>query len=467
MKLLQNITLFLFLMVITSVTSAQEIPIPDYTIVNNGRIGTLITQGVIDRQQQNSSKPKTQVPAAGSKTTLAYLPTPALKQETVSAYTDHLKTTNPAAAKMITDNFGSGKYDYGTIYNGLVKGNGLKENDAVDVITSYIVLGYMIVNNVQNGNAVTPAMVQGVRAQFGPILAGSNAFSAAGVPARLGEEMKLQFVVIHGGWQSAIKENTLPAYRQGISTIFKNQWNLDFSKFKLTTNGLVAAVQPTGATRPQPISNSGSQQVAGGTAPGVEGWFFRAVGGYPAAVSFEPVILFKNGDYYEVGELPLELLNVSEAKQNKPAAWGTWEKKGATYWLTGADHKAYDYTLGKGNWFPAYPYAANIPLKKGYERVSGGDYGAGTSMLSISTIYFLDATHFRQGANTGISSPSASGGSKSSAAGTYKVYGNTLELIYSHGKVVKKSFAFGASGAPAKPTNTLLFIGGDAYTDTE
>ena len=34
-------------------------------------------------------------------------------------------------------------------------------------------------------------------------------------------------------------------------------------------------------------------------APAVAGWYFRAVSGYPAAISFEPVVLFKNGEYFD------------------------------------------------------------------------------------------------------------------------------------------------------------------------
>jgi hypothetical protein len=30
---------------------------------------------------------------------------------------------------------------------------------------------------------------------------------------------------------------------------------------------------------------------------------------------------------------------------------------------------------------------------------------------------------------------------------------------------VRKSFAIGAAGTPARPSNELIFIGGDAYTD--
>ncbi len=62
--------LSLSLLVVTSAVRGQEIPIPDYSLANQGRIGTLITQGVIDRQTNRT----TGTPAAQ----LRYTVTPAL-----------------------------------------------------------------------------------------------------------------------------------------------------------------------------------------------------------------------------------------------------------------------------------------------------------------------------------------------------------------------------------------------------
>ena len=53
-------------------------------------------------------------PAAA--TSLAYVPTAALKQKTVQGYVDRFKAKNPAASEAVETNFGPGKYDYGTIY---------------------------------------------------------------------------------------------------------------------------------------------------------------------------------------------------------------------------------------------------------------------------------------------------------------------------------------------------------------
>lgn len=202
-------------------------------------------------------------------------------------------------------------------------------------------------------------------------------------------------------------------------------------------------------------------------APAVEGWFFRAVSGYPAAISFEPVVLFKNGEYFEVGDEPLENLNVVTSKKSRPVAWGTWKKTGATYWLTNNKGKSYDYKLGEGNWFPAYAYTGAVKLKPAYEKTSGGNYGNGVNALTINKITFTDASHFTEGSNGGISTPAASAWKKTGASGTYRIYSHTIELTYANGKIVKKPFALGAAGSPPHAVSTIIFIGGDAYTDTE
>lgn len=202
-------------------------------------------------------------------------------------------------------------------------------------------------------------------------------------------------------------------------------------------------------------------------APAAEAWFFRARSGYPAAISFEPVVLFKNGEYFDVGEEALDMLDVAASKAKRPLAWGKWKKSGNTYYLTDSKNNTTDYQLGTGSWFPAYPYSASVKLKAAYENTSGGDYGNGTNALFKTEIHFLDETHFTHNTNSGITTPNAAGWNKSNSSGTYKIYGHTLELKYNDGKTVKQSFAFGASGSPAKPTNTMIFIGGDAYVDKD
>ena len=201
--------------------------------------------------------------------------------------------------------------------------------------------------------------------------------------------------------------------------------------------------------------------------PAVEGWYFRAISGYPAAITFEPVVLFRNGDYWEAGGETLENLNIAADKNKHPKAWGTWKKQGQTFLLINNKGQTNDYKLGEGNWFPAYAYTEAIKLRRAYEKVSGGDYGNGLNALTIKKVTFLDDTHFNEGTDGGISTGNAAAWKKSSTGGTYRISGHTIEFSYNDGRVVKTSFALGAKGSPARPDNALIFIGGYAYTDTE
>ena len=74
-------------------------------------------------------------------------------------------------------------------------------------------------------------MAQGMRAQIVPLTAGSAKVRTRS--AQIGEELRFQTVVVWGGWQAAIKEGKLVAYQQGIRRLFKTQYGMDRSAFKL------------------------------------------------------------------------------------------------------------------------------------------------------------------------------------------------------------------------------------------
>ncbi|MBO2012294.1 hypothetical protein [Hymenobacter negativus] len=463
-----NLQLLLaLLLAFTSTARAQDMPLMFDGLAGSLAMNDLLfatTTGRIARDKAGA--------ATATAKSLAYVPSAALKQKTVQGYVDRLKTKNPAASQAVASTFGPGKYDYGKVYKGLIEGYNLRENDAVDAMTAYIVLGWMIVNNVQDDKAVTAAMVQGARAQVAPLLASNAKLAAPGVAAQVGEEMKLQSVIVQGGWQSAVKAGTLPAYRQGTASLFKTQYGLDLSQLKLTPQGFVAKNASTTASKPATSGTTSTTAVAStatpatasgsGLAAGAQ-WFFRAVSSGSGGISFEPVALLANGQYVDLGSDPLEAVNLTADKAKRPAAWGSWRKNGGTFVLTDYKGRPASYTLGSGSWFPAYPAGA-VPLKRAYQNASGGSVGVATSLV-ISKIQFLDGTHFQEGKDAGIISSNAAGGSKRSGSGTYRLQGHTLTLTYADGRTVRKSFALGAAGTPAHPDSKLIFIGGDAYTD--
>jgi stage V sporulation protein SpoVS len=209
--------------------------------ITNGAINKSVLEKSIARNNaarsgtSRTASPGTAATRTAATANTAYTPTPALRQQTVQNYVDRLKASNPAGAQAVASAFGPGKYDYSQTYREILKGTGLRENDATDALAAYMLLGWAVVHNVQDGKAITVPMAQGVRAQIAPLLA-DNA-QARGRAAQLGEEMKLQTVIVQGGWQSAIREGKLAAYQQGINTMFKRQYGMDLSQFKLTNKG--------------------------------------------------------------------------------------------------------------------------------------------------------------------------------------------------------------------------------------
>lgn len=171
-------------------------------------------------------------------TSRPYTPTPALRQQTVQAYADRLRPSDPTTAQVTLDTFGPGRVDYGQEYRSMLAGTGLRENDAVDAMAMYMLVGYAIVHNVRDSKAITPTMARGLRNQVASTAGGSAAFAAPGGAAKLGEEIKLQAVVLQYGWEGAIKAGTLPAYSQRIADMFRREYNLDMSQLKLTNQGL-------------------------------------------------------------------------------------------------------------------------------------------------------------------------------------------------------------------------------------
>jgi len=169
--------------------------------------------------------------------TFRYVPTAALRQQTVRKTVQHLQGQSPTGAQAFDNAFGAGKTDYNAVYEGIIKGSGLHNNDAADALAAYILMNWMVVHNVQDGNAITVPMAQGVRGQVAPLLAPK--LTAAGAAAQTGEEFKLQTALLFVGWQAAIKGGQLSGFRQSVASRFKTQYHFDLAQLKITDQGLV------------------------------------------------------------------------------------------------------------------------------------------------------------------------------------------------------------------------------------
>ncbi|MDO7849490.1 hypothetical protein Q5H92_24205 [Hymenobacter sp. M29] len=169
----------------------------------------------------------------------SYRPSPAMREQTVERAVEQLKPTNPTGASALASVFGPGKYDYDQTYAEIIKGTGLRATDAADAMACYLLMGYAIVHNLQDDKAIGPPLARGVRAQVANILAQNPNFKPDDplAAAKFGEELKLQTVILQGGWQSAVKQKAYPAYRNTVAQNFRTGFGLDLSQLKLTTQG--------------------------------------------------------------------------------------------------------------------------------------------------------------------------------------------------------------------------------------
>lgn len=202
----------------------------------------LLNNNALEASMRNARNKKAGKTAAGTGTVaaarivnLAYTPSAALQQQTVQNLVAKMQSKNAQAAQAVNNALGNGKSSYNELFSQLVRESGLPANNAATALAAYLEIGYMIVNNVQTG--ITPAMDRALQQQSAGILSQNRNLTSPATIAKLGEELKLQAVVLYLGWQSTLKNPVqLPQFRSGIAQQFKAM-GLDMSKVKLTESG--------------------------------------------------------------------------------------------------------------------------------------------------------------------------------------------------------------------------------------
>ncbi|RYI07397.1 MAG: hypothetical protein EON48_14570 [Acetobacteraceae bacterium] len=160
-----------------------------------------------------------------------YQSTSALRRSASEAYVARVQQRNPAAAALISSELG--RHDYDRIYTGIVAPYGYRPNDAADGLAAYTLLGWLIANGQAD---IPPRQAAAVRAQIAFRAAGSPVFASPASRAQLGEELKLLFVTLHAGWQSARREGTLRQYADGVAIMFRNN-GTDLRALRLSDSG--------------------------------------------------------------------------------------------------------------------------------------------------------------------------------------------------------------------------------------
>ena len=164
----------------------------------------------------------------------AYDSTPALRRAAADSYVDRVRKSNAAAGVAIADQIA--KNDFSRVYAGIVQPFGYRGNDAADALAAYTLLGWLIATGAPDP---TPAQARAVRTQIAQAMATNAGLSGANKRAELGENLKLLFVTLHAGWQSARREGNLNQYSDGVNGMFRKFSGNDLRALRLTDRGLV------------------------------------------------------------------------------------------------------------------------------------------------------------------------------------------------------------------------------------
>ena len=184
------------------------------------------------------------------------------------------------------------------------------------------------------------------------------------------------------------------------------------------------------------------------------------VGGY-VTVNYDPVLVLKDGTYYEDFDVPPADLDIEASRRLRPKAWGRWRRAGENF-ETLSPTKGWE----KSGWTGPYPGAsAGERLAGTYSHLGGGGdvaYGGGTMIAVTNNITFMPDGHFSGGSSAGVSgnyeTGSVTAGSSRKYAGTYRLNGYTAELRYNDGKIERRSFVF-----MDKKKKDALYLDGTPY----
>lgn len=358
---------------------------------------------------------------------------------------------------------------------------GLSADDMADMTAAYWVTAWEAAHGIV-GRDTDPAVVRAARAQIAGVMARNPSLArmADADKQDVADTMLLQTLLVDARMRAAAQAGKPTQDRMSATIAAEAQQLLktDLTRVTLTDEGFSG----TGA----PAATPGSALAAAPATHGdnwskVEGVYFKSytgvgVGGM-VTIEYEPVVLFKDGSYYEVEGPALEDVDLVASRAAKPAAWGRWSRSGATYVLTDHKGRASDEKLQDGSFFKAFAAEdGGGTLRRAYKRVSGGGNSALGGEMSIMTqtrfAFAPDGSLAREGSAGAIGSGAQSGvsmaaGSRRGGGGRYTVKRHTITMTGADGKTERQFFAFGSQGAVPRVDDDMIFIGDRAFVDMD
>lgn len=238
--------------------------------------------------------------------------------------------------------------------------------------------------------------------------------------------------------------------------------------------GVEAPLRPRVPARP--AASAGPVAHAGNWAK-VSGVYFRSLPSFGVGgmmiMKFAPMVLFKDGSFYETDDAALEDVDLAAARAAHPDDWGRWTQQGNRFVLTDAKGRPKDYELQQGNFFKAFPASGPGSLSGDYKTVGGGGNTAmgGEVMIAFQNRYVFrpDGTYANDRATGAMNSGSMSGvastvGARGGGLGRFTVDRYTITIEQPDGRMERRFFAFGSRKSPPLIDKGMLFIGDTVYT---
>ena len=350
---------------------------------------------------------------------------------------------------------------------------GLSDADMADMTAAYWVSAWEAAHGII-GRQTDPALIAGARKQIAGTMASSAARMSDGDKQDVADMMLFQALLVDARMKGVAQAGTAQRRRMSdaiageAAALLKTDLRaVDLTPAGFKPRGGAGAAAPGGAA---PATGGAAAPAAAhaGNWQQVDGVYFKSytsfgVGGMMIQ-DFEPVVLFRDGRYYEVEGPALEDVDLAASQARKPSVWGRWRKQGGTFVLT--DHKGntHDYQLQEGSFFKAFPAeATGAKLSRAYKRISGGGNSAigGTMAIAVqSEVAFTPDGRFTRGSNMGATGANVAAYSRRPAAGgQYRIARHTITMTGPDGRPVREFFAFGSQGNPARFDDDMLFLG--------
>jgi len=345
---------------------------------------------------------------------------------------------------------------------------GLSPNDVADMTAAYWVSAWEASHDIV-GRATDPALLAGARRQIAGTLAKDAGRMTDGDKQDVADAMLFQTLLVDARMKAA-QQGGSDARRQMSDAIHAEAANLlktDLRQVRLSASGFSPATGAS-AVNAGPGGPAGPAGAHAANWQKVEGVYFKSyttfgVGGMMIS-DFEPVILFRDGSYYEVEGEALEDVDLAASRAAKPRIWGRWRKQGSTFLLTDSKGRTEDYRLQQGSFFKAFPAeAAGGRLSRPYKRVSGGgDSAMGGSMAiaTLSNFTFAPDGRFTTGSSMGASGANVAAYSRRAPTpGRYRIERHTIMLTGPDGRSRREFFAIGSQGTSPRLDTDMIFIG--------